>query len=93
MKINIKGELEKSGMSRYELAKRIGVSYPTIDSIYKGNSLSIKFEILEAICRELNCTLDDILVFDDNDLRNQQIKRISSYLKLMKKVDNRGDTE
>lgn len=93
MKINIKGELEKSGMSRYELAKRIGVSYPTIDSIYKGNSLSIKFEILEAICREFNCTLDDILVFDDNDLRNQQIKRISSYLKLMKKVDNRGDTE
>lgn len=93
MKINIKGELEKSGMSRYELAKRIGVSYPTIDSIYKGNSLSIKFEILEAICRELNCTLDDILVFDDNDLRNQQIKRISSYLKLMKKVDNRCDTE
>lgn len=93
MKINIKGELEKSGMSRYELAKRIGVSYPTIDSIYKGNSLSIKFEILEAICRELNCTLDDILVFDDNDLRNQQIKRISSYLKLMKKVDNKGDTE
>ena len=85
MKINIKCELEKSGMSRYELAKRIGVSYPTIDSIYKGNSLSIKFEILEAICRELNCTLDDILVFDDNDLRNQQIKRISSYLKLMKK--------
>ena len=93
MKINIKGELEKSGMSRYELAKRIGVSYPTIDSIYKGNSLSIKFEILEAICRVLNCTLDDILVFDDNDLRNQQIKRISSYLKLMKKVDNKGDTE
>lgn len=93
MKINIKGELEKSGMSRYELAKLIGVSYPTIDSIYKGNSLSIKFEILEAICRELNCTLDDILVFDDNDLRNQQIKRISSYLKLMKKVDNKGDTE
>ena len=55
--------------------------------------MSIKFEILEAICRELNCTLDDILVFDDNDLRNQQIKRISSYLKLMKKVDNKGDTE
>lgn len=63
MQINIQKQLQEKGMSRYELAKRIGVTYPTIDNIYKGTSTSIKFEILEAICKELNCTPNDILIF------------------------------
>ena len=64
MKISIKKKLAEKNMSRYELAKRIGVTYPTISSIYNGESTSIKFEILESICKELDCSLDDILVFD-----------------------------
>ncbi len=63
MKINIQKQLQEKGMSRYELAKRIGVTYPTIDNIYKSTSTSIKFEILEAICKELDCTPNDILFF------------------------------
>ena len=35
MQIDIKQKLKESGMTRYELAKRIGVTYPTIDNIYK----------------------------------------------------------
>ena len=65
MKINIQKQLEKKGISRYELAKRISVSYPTIDNIYKGRSTSIKLEILEAICNELDCSPNDILVEDN----------------------------
>ena len=63
----------------YELAKRIGVTYPTITSIYNEESTSIKFEILEAICKELDCSLDEILIFDDNDLRDQQKERLLAY--------------
>lgn len=63
MQINIQNQLKKKGMSRYELAKRIGVTYPTIDNIYKGTSTSIKFNTLEAICKELECTPNDILSF------------------------------
>lgn len=65
MKISIQKKLNEIGMTRYELAKRIGVTYPTIDNIYKGTSTSIKFEILEAICRELNCSPNDILISDN----------------------------
>ena len=65
MKLSIQNKLKEKNMSRYELAKRIGVTYPTIDSIYKGNSTSIKLDILEAICRELECTPIEILVPDD----------------------------
>lgn len=65
MKISIIKQLERKGISRYELAKRIDVSYPTIENIYKGTSTSIRFTTLEALCKELNCTPNDILIFDN----------------------------
>lgn len=64
MKLLISEKLNESGISRYELAKRIGVTYPTITSIFQGKSTSIKFDILENICIELNCTPNDILIFE-----------------------------
>ena len=71
MKINIKDKLQKKGITRYELAKRIGVTYPTITSIYNGESTSIKFEILEAICKELDCS--PIEIFDSDDPQMQRL--------------------
>lgn len=78
MKLSIQQKLDEKGMSRYELAKRIGVTYPTITSIYKGESTSIKFDILEAICKELECYPDEILIFDDVQLKIQQKERLKS---------------
>lgn len=92
MKISIKQKLNEKGMSRYELAKRIGVTYPTITSIYNEESTSIKFEILEAICKELDCSLDEILIFDDNNLREQQEKRLLIYYSKLHE-HNKSDTE
>ena len=84
MQIDIKQKLKESGMTRYELAKRIGVTYPTIDNIYKGTSTSIKFEILEAICKELNCSPIDILVSDD-----PQMQRLLAYQTKLIKLSNK----
>ena len=86
MQINIKQKLEENHMTRYELAKRIGVTYPTIDNIYKGTSTSIKFEILEAICKELNCSPIDILISDD-----PQMKRLLNNASII--YNNKSDTE
>ena len=91
MKINIKNKLQEKGITRYELAKRIGVTYPTITSIYNGESTSIKFDILEAICKELDCSLDEILTFDDANMKDQQQKRILMYYKLLCN-HNKSDT-
>ena len=90
MKIDIKQKLEENHMTRYELAKRIGVTYPTIDNIYKGTSTSIKFEILEAICKELNCSPIDILVSDD-----PQMQRLLIYASKLNALNNKNksDTE
>ena len=83
MKIDIKQKLNDNNMTRYELAKRIGVTYPTITSIYNGESSSIKLDILESICKELNCSLDEILVFDNKNMRDQQLKRLLAYAKYL----------
>lgn len=72
MKLNIKSALDKKRMSRYELAMRIGVTYPTITNIYLGKSTSIKLEILELLCIELECTPNEILV-SDNTLYNRML--------------------
>lgn len=69
MQISIQDKLKEKGMTRYELAKRIDVTYPTIDNIYKGTSTSIKFDILESICKELNCSPIDILISDDPQMQ------------------------
>ena len=86
-------KLKEKGISRYELANRINVTYPTIDKIYKGKSTSIKFENLESICKELNCSLDDILIFEDNDMREQQQRRLVAYHNAFQKMLNKGDTK
>ena len=91
MKISIKDKLHEKGITRYELAKRIGVTYPTITSIYNGESTSIKFDILEAICKELDCSLDEILIFDDTNMKEQQQKRILMYYNFLCK-HNKSDT-
>lgn len=88
MKISIQQKLKEKGMSRYELAKRIGVTYPTIDNIYKGNSTSIKFDILESICKELECSPIDILVSDDPQMQ----RLLMYYLKLKETSNNKNDT-
>lgn len=69
MKISIQKRLNEIGMTRYELAKRIGITYPTVHKIYKGNSSSIKLEVLELICKELNCSPNDIFISDDPQMQ------------------------
>lgn len=86
MKISIQSIMEEKGITRYELAKCIGVTYPTIDNIYKGASTSIKLEILEAICIELGCTPNDIIVPED-----QRLLAYYDQLKNMKIKDDNAD--
>lgn len=64
MKIDITKQKEQKGISLYRLAKSIGVTYPTMLRIYRGETESIRFEILEGLCLELDCTPNDILIFE-----------------------------
>nr|WP_024835475.1 helix-turn-helix transcriptional regulator [Clostridium sp. 12(A)] len=91
MRLHIKEKLAEKGMTRYELAKRIGVTYPTITAIYNGDSTSIKLETLEALCKELECTPNEIIVPDDPTLKRlfAYYNKLSQYHDEIKKDDSK----
>lgn len=78
MKLSIQNKLKEKNMSRYELAKKIDVTYPTIDKIYKGESTAIKLGTLESICKVLDCSPNEILVSED-----PQVTRLLTYNHLL----------
>ena len=57
---NIKQEIERSGKSKTEIARAIGVSNPTI-SQYLSGRIQPTLATLSKLCNFLNCSADDIL--------------------------------
>ena len=52
-------------MKKKELAQIAGVSTYTINKLNKNENVTV--EVLGKICRALNCTLDDIMEFDEDE--------------------------
>ena len=52
-------------MKKKELAQISGVSTYTINKLNKNENVTV--EVLGKICRALNCTLDDIMEFEEDE--------------------------
>ena len=63
MKINIDEKLNELGKTRYWLSKEVGITYQNIMRLCNGQTNSIKFDLIEKICKALNCTPNDIFEF------------------------------
>lgn len=55
--------LEKSNISRYELAKRTGIQYQIIDNYYKNKVIRYDSYVLDRICEALECDINDIVEY------------------------------
>lgn len=66
MKLNFKKYIDKSSLTQTKIAELTGLSFPTINSLYKGSSKSIYFDTLEKLCNILQCTPNDLLEIDSN---------------------------
>lgn len=65
-------------------AKAIGVERITALKIYNKETTGINFDILEAICRELECTPNDIIVSDD-----PTVSRLLMYVDKIKRAEQK----
>lgn len=65
VKLKIDEILKNNNITRYELAKRTGISEGALGRICRNETSSINFGTLEKICKTLNCTPSDIIVFED----------------------------
>ena len=68
VRLTIDKYLDKSGITRYELAKRTEVKFQTIDRYYKNRVVRYDSYILDRICAALECNLSDIIEYvQDNE--------------------------
>ena len=58
-------------IKKKELAQIAGVSTYTINKLNKNENVTV--EVLGKICRALNCTLDDIMEFEEDEKQKQGI--------------------
>ncbi|MEC3862951.1 helix-turn-helix transcriptional regulator [Mesobacterium sp. TK19101] len=56
--------LARRKMTSRDLAARIGISEQNLSLLRSGKVRGVRFNTLEAICRELDCQPGDLLEFD-----------------------------
>ncbi len=60
MKLRILEILKEQGKSKYWLYMQLGLSYQNFNRLVTGQTSSIKFENLKALCDILGCTPNDL---------------------------------
>ena len=56
--------LARRKMTSRELAARVGISEQNLSLLRSGKVRGVRFNTLEAICRELDCQPGDLLEYD-----------------------------
>lgn len=56
--------LDGHGITRYELSKRTGIGFQTIDDYYKNKVVRYDSYVLDRICEALDCDVCDIIKFE-----------------------------
>lgn len=60
-KITLNQVLDSKGISQNQMAKDTGISTSTLRNLNHNRTTRISFDVLEKICRYLNCQIQDIL--------------------------------
>lgn len=65
--VNLDVMMAKRKISLQELAERIGITNANLSILKNNKAKAIRFNTLEAICRELDCQPGDILEYVANE--------------------------
>jgi putative transcriptional regulator len=65
MRINIIYLANKKGRNLTSLAEEVGCTYKNLWKLCNGKTNSIKFNVLERLCKILECGVEDILVVEE----------------------------
>ena len=60
MKLRVKEILEEKGKTKYWLYIQLGLSYQNFNRMVNGETVSIKFDNIKALCDILECTPNDL---------------------------------
>ena len=83
LKLKVKEVLESQNKTPYWLSKQTGISPNNIGKICNGETVNIRFDTLEKICKALDCTPNDIIISND-----PQMKRLLAYASKLSDFSN-----
>lgn len=65
--VNLDVMLAKRKISSGELAAKIGITQANLSILKTGKAKAVRFSTLDAICRELDCNVGDILEYREDE--------------------------
>lgn len=65
--VNLDVMLAKRKISSGELAARIGITQANLSILKTGKAKAVRFSTLDAICRELDCNVGDIIEYREDE--------------------------
>ena len=65
IKLDVLRILEEQGKTKYWLYKQLGMSYQNFTKMVNNETKSIKYENLEAMCYILECSIDELLIIEN----------------------------
>lgn len=65
IRVDLDVMLARRKMSLTELSQRVGITIANLSILKNGRAKAVRFETLDAICRELGCQPGDILVYEE----------------------------
>ena len=63
IEVNLDVMMAKRRMSLNELSERVGITIANLSILKNNKAKAVRFSTLDAICRELHCSVGDILEY------------------------------
>ena len=74
IRVNLDRVLVDRRMSLTELADRVGITLANLSILKTGKARAVRFSTLDALCRELKCQPADLLVYEAEEIADEEIK-------------------
>lgn len=66
--INLDVMMARRKMSLNELSEKVGITLANLSILKNNKAKAIRFSTLDAICKALDCNVEDILEFREDNL-------------------------
>ena len=70
--VNLDVMMAKRKISLGELAERVGITQGNLSILKNNKAKAIRFSTLDAICRALDCRVEDILEYEAKETEDEQ---------------------
>lgn len=65
IKMNVLNLLNEKGKTRYWLVKEMQTTYKTVNKLCDNTLTGLQLETIEKLCEILECTPNDLFIFED----------------------------